>query len=57
VFLELHADPTPLSPIEDAFSKNKGTLRSAEARTREALVEVMGAAISAVSARDASGFF
>jgi transposase len=46
-----------LNPIEDAFLKNKGTLRRAEARTREALVEAMGAAISAVSARDASGFF
>ena len=46
-----------LNPIEDAFSKIKGTLRSAEARTREALVEAMGAAISVVSAREADGFF
>ena len=46
-----------LNPIEEAFSKIKGTLRSAEARTRDALVEAMGAASSAVSAQDASGFF
>jgi transposase len=46
-----------LNPIEEAFSMIKGTLRKAEARTRDALVEAMGVAISAVSARDASGFF
>ena len=42
-----------LNPIEEAFSKIKGILRKAEARTREALVGVMGEAISAVTARDA----
>ena len=31
-----------LNPIEEAFSKVKGILRKAEARTREALVEAMG---------------
>lgn len=46
-----------LNPIEEAFSKIKGLIRRAEARTREALVEAMGAAISAVTARDARGFF
>jgi transposase len=46
-----------LNPIEEAFSKIKGTLRKAEVRTREALVEAMGTAISAISTRDASGFF
>jgi transposase len=46
-----------LNPIEEAFSKIKGTLRKAEARTRDALVEAMGVAISAVSARDARVFF
>ena len=30
------------NPIEEAFSKVKGILRKAEARTREALVEAMG---------------
>jgi DDE superfamily endonuclease len=45
------------NPIEQAFSKIKGILRRAEARTREALIEAMGPALSAVSARDARGFF
>ena len=46
-----------LNPIEEAFSKVKGLLRKAQARTRDALVEAMGRALSAVSARDARGFF
>ena len=46
-----------LNPIEQAFAKLKGLLRKTGARTREALIEAMGAALSAVSARDASGFF
>jgi transposase len=45
------------SPIEEAFSKIKGLSRKAEARSREALIEAMGAAISAVTAGDARGFF
>jgi len=45
------------NPIEQAFSKVKGLLRRAEARTREALIEAMGIALSAVTARDARGFF
>jgi transposase len=45
------------NPIEQAFSKVKGLLRRAEARTREALIEAMGRALSAVTARDARGFF
>ena len=45
------------NPIEKAFSKIKGLLRKAQARSREALVEVLGRAISAVSAMDAQGFF
>ena len=45
------------NPIEEAFSKIKGLLRKAEARTREGLIEAMGAAISAVTAGDAWGFF
>jgi transposase len=45
------------NPIEEAFSKVKGILRKAEARSREALVEVMGKALDAVTARDARGFF
>ena len=45
------------NPIEQAFSKVKGLLRGAEARTREALIEAMGWALSAVTTTDASGFF
>ena len=46
-----------LNPIEEAFSKIKGALRKAGARTREGLIEALGAAISAVTAGDAQGFF
>jgi transposase len=46
-----------LNPIEEAFSKIKGILRRAGARTKEALLEVLGEALSAVSARDARGYF
>jgi transposase len=45
------------SPIEEAFSKVKGLLRKAQARSREALVEAMGKALNAVTARDARRFF
>jgi transposase len=45
------------NPIEEAFSKIKGALGKAQARTRQALIEALGAAISTVTARDARGFF
>jgi transposase len=45
------------NPIEQAFSKLKALLRRAEARTREALIGAMGAALSAIGAQDALGFF
>ena len=45
------------NPIEQAFSKIKGILRKAKARTFEALVEATGQALSAVTAQDAHGFF
>jgi transposase len=45
------------NPIEEAFAKIKNLLRKAAARTREALVEAIGAALSAVSAADIRGFF
>ncbi|MDP8948957.1 MAG: IS630 family transposase [Actinomycetota bacterium] len=45
------------NPIEEAFSKIKGLLRKAEARTREALIEAMGPAISSVTEEDAQAFF
>jgi transposase len=46
-----------LNPIEEAFSKVKRILRKAASRTRKALIEAIGAAISAVTATDARGFF
>jgi transposase len=45
------------NPIEEAFSEIKAFIRKAEARSHEALIEAMGAAIWAVTARDARGFF
>jgi transposase len=45
------------NPIEEAFSKIKGFLRKVEARSREALLEAIGTALSALSAQDARGFF
>jgi transposase len=45
------------NPIEEAFAKIKCLLRKAEARTREALIEVMGQALSAVTVADSRGFF
>src|SRR5215212_8947318 len=46
-----------LNPLEEVFAKIKGVLRKAEARNREALIEAIGRAISAVTARDVRGFF
>jgi transposase len=46
-----------LNPIEEAFSKIKGILRKAKARTREALVEALGPALSSVTEEEARGFF
>ena len=46
-----------LNPIEEAFSKIKGLLRKAESRSREALLEAIGAAISAITDQDARSFF
>jgi transposase len=45
------------NPIEEAFSKIKEILRRSAARTREALVEGMGRALSAISSQDARSFF
>jgi hypothetical protein len=35
----------------------KGLIRKVEARSREALLEALGAAISAITDQDARGFF
>ena len=48
---------SPEYPREEAFSKIKNLLRKAAARSKEALVEAIGAALSAVTASDAWGFF
>ena len=45
------------NPIEEAFAKIKNLLRKAAARSKEVLVEAIGAALSAVTAADARGFF
>jgi len=45
-----------LNPIEQAFVKLKASLRRAQARTFEALVEAMGRALDGITDRDASGF-
>ena len=45
------------NPIEEAFAKIKNLLRKAAARTKGALVEAIGVALSAISAQDARGFF
>jgi transposase len=45
------------NPIEEAFSKVKGILRRAQARALEALFGATEAALSAVSAQDARGYF
>jgi transposase len=46
-----------LNPIEEALSEIKHTLRKIAARTKEALIEALGLALAAVSARDVKGFF
>jgi transposase len=55
--LYLPSHSPDFDPIEEAFSKIKGLIRKAEARSRESLLEAIGAAISALSAEDARGFF
>ena len=55
--LYLPAYSPDYNPIEEAFSKIKRFLRKACARTRDALVEAIGQALSAVTAGDARGYF
>jgi transposase len=45
------------NPIEQAFSKLKSYLRDACARSQQALMEVIGEALSTISTSDALGFF
>ncbi len=55
--LYLPAYSPDYNPIEEAFSKIKNLLRKAAVRSKEALIDVLGAALSAVSPADALGFF
>jgi len=45
------------NPIEEAFSKIKTILKKSKARTVEALFQATGWALSAVTKKDAHGFF
>jgi len=55
--LYLPSSSPDYNPIEEAFAKIKNLLRKAAARTKGALVEAIGAALSAVTDADARGFF
>jgi transposase len=55
--LYLPAYSPDYNPIEEAFSKIKNLLRKAAARTKEALIEAIGQALSAVTVEDALGYF
>jgi transposase len=46
-----------LNPIEEAFSKIKNIVRKVHARTRQALVEAIASAISALTLEDVAGWF
>jgi transposase len=46
-----------LNPIEEAFAKLKVLLRKAGARSQEVLIEAMGRALEALTARDARSLF
>jgi transposase len=45
------------SPVEEAFSKLKALIRAAGARTRAALDAAIAAALDAITAADAAGWF
>jgi transposase len=55
--LYLPAYSPDYNPIEEAFSKIKNLLRKAAARSKEALVEAIGQALSAITPEDALGYF
>jgi transposase len=44
------------NPIEQAFSKLKSYLRAACARSQQALMEIIGEALSTITVSDAEGF-
>ena len=55
--LFLPAYSPDLNPIEKMWSKIKQSLRSTEARTREALIAAIASALQKVTAQDARGWF
>jgi transposase len=55
--LFLPAYSPDFTPIEQAFSKIKAVLRGLGARTREALLEAVRQAVTAITAEDAAGWF
>jgi transposase len=55
--LHLPAYSPDYNPIEEAFSKIKRFLRKVGARSKEALVEALGRALSVVSSEEARGYF
>jgi transposase len=55
--LYLPAYSPDYNPIEEAFAKIKNLLRRAGARSKETLLDTIAAALCAISARDAQGFF
>jgi transposase len=55
--LYLPAYSPDLNPIEEAFAKIKNLLRKAAARSKETLLDAIGAALSAITAEDVQGFF
>ncbi len=55
--LYLPAYSPDYNPIEEAFSKIKRFLGKVAARSKEALVEALGVALSAVSSEEAQGYF
>jgi len=56
IYLPAYYSPD-FNPIEEAFAKIKGMLRQAGARTKDALVEVLGEALSAISVQDTRGYY
>ena len=55
--LYLPAYSPEYNPIEEAFAKIKNLLRKAAARSKETLLDAIGAALSAITAEDVQGFF
>jgi len=55
--LYLPAYSPDYNPIEEAFAQIKNLLRKAATRSKGALVEAIGAALSAITAEDIRGYF